>query len=51
MASAQKDLVRLNYSWQGMALYDHHQIDAAIIDFTKAFDKVPHEKLFSNLEF
>ena len=32
------------------ALDDHHQIDLLILDFSKAFDTVPHQRLLSKID-
>jgi hypothetical protein len=33
------------------ALNNHEQVDMAILDFSKAFDKVPHQRLLRKLEY
>jgi hypothetical protein len=34
-----------------LALNNHQQVDMAILDFSKAFDEVPHQRLAKKLDY
>ncbi len=31
--------------------YNNHQVDIALLDFSKAFDNVPHQRLLTKVEY